>query len=93
MSSAKNITLVVHYAIVDRVTSRRTPENLSAVAAELPAADYALRFSAITMVVFSLLTTPPPQYKITDNVSASVAGQSLGGTGYGSGPAFCLFVL
>ncbi len=39
-------------------------------------------FSAITMVVVSLLTTPPPQYKITDNVFASVAEQSLGGTGY-----------
>jgi hypothetical protein len=34
------------------------------------------------MVVVSLLTTPPPQYKITDNVFASAAEQSLGGTGY-----------
>ncbi len=39
-------------------------------------------FSAITMVVVSLLTTPPPQYKLTNNVFASVAEQSLGGTGY-----------
>ena len=39
-------------------------------------------FSALTMVVVSLLTAPPPQYKITDNVFASAAGQSPGGTGY-----------
>jgi hypothetical protein len=39
-------------------------------------------FSALTMVVVSLLTAPPPQYKITDNVFTSVAEQSLGGTGY-----------
>jgi SSS family solute:Na+ symporter len=39
-------------------------------------------FSAITMVVVSLLTAPPPQYKITHNVFASAAEHSLGGTGY-----------
>jgi Na+/proline symporter len=39
-------------------------------------------FSAFTMVVVSLLTAPPPQYKITNNVFASAAEQSLGGTGY-----------
>ena len=39
-------------------------------------------FSAITMVVVSLLTAPPPRYKITDNVFASPAKRSLGGTGY-----------
>jgi hypothetical protein len=39
-------------------------------------------FSAFTMVVVSLLTAPPPQYKISDNVFASAAEQSLGGTGY-----------
>jgi hypothetical protein len=33
------------------------------------------------MVVVSLLT-PPPQYKVTDNVFDSAAEQSLGGTGY-----------
>ena len=38
-------------------------------------------FSAITMVVVRFLTTPP-QYKVTDDVFASAAEQSLGGPGY-----------
>jgi SSS family solute:Na+ symporter len=39
-------------------------------------------FSAITMVVVSLLTAPPPEYKVTSNVFASAAEESLGGTDY-----------
>jgi Na+/proline symporter len=39
-------------------------------------------FAAITMVVVSLLTAPPPEYKVENNVFASAAEQSLGGTDY-----------
>jgi SSS family solute:Na+ symporter len=39
-------------------------------------------FSAITMVVVSLLTSPLPHGKVTSNVFASVAEESLGGTDY-----------
>lgn len=39
-------------------------------------------FAAITMVVVSLLTAPPPEYKVESNVFASAAEQSLGGTDY-----------
>src|ERR1039458_2464231 len=39
-------------------------------------------FAAITMIVVSLLTAPPPEYKTEGNVFASAAGQSLGGTDY-----------
>jgi hypothetical protein len=39
-------------------------------------------FAAITMIVVSLLTAPPPAYKTEGNVFASAAGQSLGGTDY-----------
>jgi SSS family solute:Na+ symporter len=39
-------------------------------------------FSAITMVVVSLLTALPPEYKVTSNVFASAAEESLGGTDY-----------
>jgi SSS family solute:Na+ symporter len=39
-------------------------------------------FAAITMVVLSLLTAPPPEYKVEGNVFAAAAYESLGGTGY-----------
>jgi len=39
-------------------------------------------FSAITMVVVSLASTPPPDYKVTSNVFASAAQEGLGGTDY-----------
>ena len=39
-------------------------------------------FAAITMIVVSLLTAPPPEYKTEGNVFASAAGQSPGGTDY-----------
>jgi SSS family solute:Na+ symporter len=39
-------------------------------------------FAAITMVVVSLSTAPPPLYKVASNVFASAAEESLGGTGY-----------
>ena len=39
-------------------------------------------FAAITMIVVSLVTAPPPEYKTEGNVFASAAGQSLGGTAY-----------
>ncbi len=39
-------------------------------------------FSAITMVVVSLLTAPPPEYNVASNVFASAVEQSLGGTDY-----------
>jgi hypothetical protein len=35
-------------------------------------------FAAITMIVVSLLTAPPPEYKIEGNVFASAAGRSPG---------------
>jgi len=39
-------------------------------------------FSAITMVVVSLLTAPPPEHKVASNVFASAAEESLGGKDY-----------
>jgi SSS family solute:Na+ symporter len=39
-------------------------------------------FSAITMVAVSLLTAPPPDYKIAGNVFASPARENAGGTDY-----------
>ena len=39
-------------------------------------------FAALTMIMVSLLTPPPPQYKIEGNVFASAAEQGLGGTNY-----------
>lgn len=39
-------------------------------------------FAAITMVTVSLLTAPPPEYKIEGNVFASAAEQSAGGADY-----------
>ena len=39
-------------------------------------------FSAITMVVVSLLTAPPPEGKVANNVFASAAAESLGETDY-----------
>jgi SSS family solute:Na+ symporter len=39
-------------------------------------------FAAITMVVVSLLTAPPPEYKVANNVFASAVQESLGGTDY-----------
>jgi Na+/proline symporter len=39
-------------------------------------------FAAITMVAVSLLTPPPPEYKVGSNVFASAAAQRLGGTDY-----------
>jgi len=39
-------------------------------------------FAAMTMVVVSLLTAPPPGYRVESNVFASAGEQSLGGTGY-----------
>jgi solute:Na+ symporter, SSS family len=44
-------------------------------------------FSAITMVVVSLMTAPPPEYKVKGNVFASAAEESLGGTDYRTGAA------
>jgi len=52
--------------------------------------------SAITMVVVSLLTAPPPEYKVESNVFASAAAESLGGTDYrvGAGVLFaCTLIL
>lgn len=39
-------------------------------------------FAAITMVVVSLLTAPPPEYRVTNNVFASATEHSLGGKDY-----------
>jgi SSS family solute:Na+ symporter len=39
-------------------------------------------FAAITMIVVSLLTAPPPEYKTEGNVFASAVGQRMGGTDY-----------
>jgi SSS family solute:Na+ symporter len=39
-------------------------------------------FAALAMVVVSLLTAPPPDYKVQGNVFASAAEQTLGGTDY-----------
>ena len=39
-------------------------------------------FSAITMVVVSLFSAAPPEYKVENNVFASTTGESLGGTDY-----------
>jgi SSS family solute:Na+ symporter len=39
-------------------------------------------FAAATMIVVSLLTAPPPEYKVEGNVFASAAAQSLGGRDY-----------
>jgi len=39
-------------------------------------------FAAITMVVVSLLTVPPPAYNVESNVFAAAAKQSLGGMDY-----------
>jgi SSS family solute:Na+ symporter len=39
-------------------------------------------FAAITMLTVSLMTTPPPKYKVEGNVFASAVEQSPGGTDY-----------
>jgi SSS family solute:Na+ symporter len=39
-------------------------------------------FAAFVMVVVSLLTAPPPGFKIESNVFSSVAAERLGGAGY-----------
>jgi solute:Na+ symporter, SSS family len=39
-------------------------------------------FAAATMVVISLMTAPPPEYKVEGNVFASAGEQSLGGSDY-----------
>ncbi len=39
-------------------------------------------FAAITMVAVSLMTAPPPSYKIEGHVFASASEQTLGGTDY-----------
>jgi solute:Na+ symporter, SSS family len=38
--------------------------------------------AAVTMIVVSLFTAPPPEYKVQGNVFASAADQSLGGADY-----------
>jgi Na+/proline symporter len=38
--------------------------------------------AAMTMIVVSLLTAPPAEYKVSGNVFASAAEQTLGGTDY-----------
>ena len=53
-------------------------------------------FAAITMVVVSLLTAPPPEYKIENNVFASAAGATLGKLDYriwAAGLFICTLVL
>ena len=39
-------------------------------------------FAAATMILVSLLTAPPPEYKIENNVFAAASQESLGGTDY-----------